>query len=109
MPTLPTYHGDGRFRMDGAPIDRREVRAMLVPLRPPAKQRLDRVRNLISRLKYDLKTLNKSRDRLPPGRDLIEVEKGRRQIFLLRESLDTLKSCLKRFIHNGEKLYDKAN
>lgn len=109
MPTLPTYHGNGRFRMDGAPIDRREVRAMLVPLRPPAKQRLDRVRNLISRLKYDLKTLNKSRDRLPPGRDLIEVEKGRRQIFLLRESLDTLKSCLKRFIHNGEKLYDKAN
>ncbi|HNH47567.1 MAG TPA: hypothetical protein PKY30_11040, partial [Myxococcota bacterium] len=109
MPTLPTYHGSGRFRRDGVAMDRREVRAMLPPLRPPAKQRLERVRKLISRLKDDLKSLNKTRDRLQPGLDLDEVEKGRRQLFLLRESLDTLKSCLKRFIHNGEKLYSKAS
>jgi hypothetical protein len=95
MPTLPTYLGSGRFLLDGSPVERRDVRAMLPPLRAPAKARLDRIRKLLSRLKDDLKTLNKSRSRLQPGLDLDEVEKGRRQLFLLRESLDTLKTCLK--------------
>ncbi len=109
MPELPRYEGSGRFRQDGAPVARSEVRASLQALRAPAKQQLERIRKAISRLKDDLKTLNKRRDRLQPGLDLQEVEQARRQLFLLRESLDTLKSCLKRFIEQGEKLYKKAD